>query len=256
MTVVVAVLGAVLAVTLLLVIALLRSHAEILRRLAAIEWALDALPRADADPLRSADSPRPDGAGGVATDISGQTLAGDPVRLSLGSGAPATLLAFMGTGCQACVPLWEGLHGNTVSTPAGARLVVVTKGPERERLARLLELAPAEAEVVMSTEAWSDFGVQSTPHFVLVRGGQITGRGSATSWEQITAFLDDADDDDRIHRSRALGTSARAERAERALADAGIGPEHPSLYPSRFSPGRDDGPGADLFPNQRFSVDE
>ncbi len=42
MTVVVAVLGVLLAVALLFIVALLRSHAEILRRLAAIESALDA----------------------------------------------------------------------------------------------------------------------------------------------------------------------------------------------------------------------
>ena len=118
----------------------------------------------------------------------------------------------------------------------GARLVVVTKGPERERLARLLELAPAGLELVMSTRAWADFGVPSTPHFVLVREGQIAGRGSATSWQQITAFLTDADDDDRLHRARMLDTDARAARAERALAEAGIGPDHPSLYPSQRGP--------------------
>ena len=161
------------------------------------------------------------------------------MKLSLGSEAPATLLAFMGTGCQACVPLWEGLNGDAIPTPHGARLVVVTKGPERERLARLLELAPAQNEVVMSTQAWSDFGISSTPHFVLVRGGEIAGRGSATSWQQITAFLTDADADDRLYRVSALGTNARAARAERALADAGIGPAHPSLYPSRPASARD-----------------
>ena len=86
----------------------------------------------------------------------------------------------------------------------------------------------------MSTTAWTDFGIASTPHFVLVRGGEIAGRGSATSWQQITAFLTDADDDARLHAARSRGTSERAARAERTLADAGIGPDHPSLYPSRF----------------------
>jgi hypothetical protein len=143
----------------------------------------------------------------------------------------------MGTSCTACLPLWEGLKVDAADTPRGLRLVVVTKGPERERLARLLELVPAQTEVVMSTQAWSDFAVPSTPHFVLVRDGAIAGRGSATSWQQIKTFVDDADDDDRVYRARALGTNARAERAERALADAGIGPADPSLYPSRFSSG-------------------
>jgi hypothetical protein len=237
MTVVVAILGLLLAVALLFILALLRSHAEILRRLAALEVSQDSN-GGGGGPHRT---PAPDqlgppsatAAGGIAAEISGQTLAGAPVKLSFGTGSPPTLLAFMGTGCHACGPLWDELHHEPVPTPGGARLVVVTKGPERERLARLLELAPAWVDVVMSTVAWSDFSISSTPHFVLVSGGEIAGRGSATSWAQITAFLDDAADDDRIHRARALGTDARADRAERALANAGIGPDHPSLFPSR-----------------------
>ena len=231
MNVVVAMLGVLLAVALLFIVALLRSHAEILRRLAAIEATLDAGQPAAAQPLGT--TPASARAGGIATDIDGQTLAGEPASVRFGSQTQATLLAFMGTGCQVCAPLWHELHGDEVPTPAGAHLVVVTKGPERERLARLLELAPADADVVMSTKAWSDFSVTATPHFVLVRDGEIAGRGSATSWAQITAFLNDAADDDRLYRARALGTNARAERAEQALADAGIGPEHPSLYPSQ-----------------------
>ncbi len=228
MTVVVAVIGALLAVALLFIVALLRSHAEILRRLAAVEAALDAGQVASLSAPESTVA-----AGAVATDITGQTLAGEPAAVSFGPGKQPTLLAFMGTGCQVCAPLWHELHGDPVPTPAGARLVVVTKGPERERLARLLELAPAETQLVMSTQAWSDFAVPATPHFVLVRDGEIIGRGSAASWAQITAFLTDAQDDDRLYRARALGTEDRAARAERALADAGIGPDHPSLHPSR-----------------------
>lgn len=238
MTVAVAVIGVLLAVALLFLVALLRSHAEILRRLAALESAWDAGVAAGSGAVDASEPGQLDHArtAGPATDISGQTLAGDALKVSLGQGAPDTLLAFMGTGCHACAPLWDSLRESDVPTPAGARLVVVTKGPERERLARLLEIAPADAEVVMSTAAWSDFGVPNTPHFVLVRDGQIAGRGSATSWEQIAGFLSDADDDARIQEARAgLGTNGRAARAERALADAGIGPEHPSLYPSRLT---------------------
>lgn len=244
MTVAVLVLGALVAVLVLFVVALLRSHAEILRRLAGIEASLDSgspargvgLPTrggGQADPLQMHPSSSTLGRLARANDIRGESLQGDTVLLGLGPTAPATLLAFMGSSCQSCVPLWQGLHAGPVPTPAGARLVVVTKAPERERLARLLELAPAGAEVVMSSQAWIDYDVPSTPHFVLVRGGRVTGRGAATSWEQITGFLTDAEDDDRIHRSRSLSTDRRAARAEAALAEAGIGPGHPSLYPSQ-----------------------
>jgi hypothetical protein len=236
MTLAVAVLGVLVAVLLLFVVALLRSHAEILRRLAGIEASLDLgalAPSAAGGPLEVRSAGANLRRGQRASDIGGQTLGGDMVQVSLGAAAPPTLLAFMGTTCHACAPLWEGLHAGPVPTPSGARLVVVTKGPDRERLARLLELAPADVAVIMSSQAWQDYEVPSTPHFVLVREGQIVGRGAATSWAQITTFLTDADDDDRIYRSRTLNTEGRAARAERALTEAGIGPGHPSLYPGQ-----------------------
>lgn len=235
MTVAVAILGMLLSVALLFILALLRSHAEILRRVAALEASLDS-DRVDIGTPAESRVPAQNGEpGGTATEISGQTLTGSPVQLSFGAGSQPTLLAFMGTGCHACGPLWDELRHEPVPTPAGARLVVVTKGPERERLARLLRLAPVGADVVMSTQAWNDFSVSATPHFILVKGGEIAGRGSATSWAQITAFLNDAEADNRIHRARALGTESRADRAERSLANAGVGPDHPSLFPSRHT---------------------
>ena len=243
MTVAVAILGVLVAGLALFVVALLRSHAEILRRLALLETALDSSAGVNAASLEASAGTDPAlgrmpagaNAGGPATDIRGETLGGEPAAVQLRTGAQTrpTLLAFMGTGCNACVPLWQDLHSDTVPTPAGARLVVVTKGPERERIARLQELAPDDAHLVMSTRAWEDYAVPSTPHFVLVRDGRVAGRGAATSWEQITGFLEDAAADDHVHASRSLNTEARAARAERALTQAGITPDHPSLYPSR-----------------------
>jgi hypothetical protein len=238
-TVVVIIEGVLLALALLFVVALLRSHAEILRRLAAIEAASsDAGPddlghreaTAAVGPKAFADTQRR--GGGQAPDIAGQTLAGDAVKLSLATGSPPTLLAFLGSGCNACVPLWRGLDGD-IPLPAGTRLAVITKGRDRERLARLVELAPTDLEVVMSTQAWQDFDIPATPHFVLVDGAEIAGRGSATSWEQIVSLLCDADED-RVDPARS--TSERAARAEQALAQAGIAAGHPSLYPSRPAP--------------------
>jgi hypothetical protein len=232
----VAVLGVLVALGCLFIVALLRSHAEILRRLAQLEEAVGAAP-AGLEPM-AMDSRR---AGGAAHPIAGETLAGDGVGLALGAGSEPTLLAFLSSGCSVCQTLWGDLRarpGVATEVLPGARLVVVTKGPERERLGRLVDLAPAELEVVMSTTAWQDYAVPATPHFVLVDGGEIAGRGSASSWEQVADFLADARRDDAIHATRSLSTSARAERAERALADAGITAGHPSLYPSR----RDDLP--------------
>jgi hypothetical protein len=236
-TVVAIIESVLLAVVLLFVVALLRSHAEILRRLAAI----DAGDRPGAgSPVRGgiAAGAAATGADAPVADIVGETLAGDAVKVALGAGSPRTLLAFLSSGCAACEPLWLGL-GRGESTPPGARLVVVTKGPERERLSRLIELAPPRAEVVMSTAAWTDYAIPATPHFVLVDGesGGILGRGSANTWEQIGALVRDADADTALHRART--TSERAARAEQALAAAGIAAGHPSLYPSRRGAARD-----------------
>ena len=255
MTVAVAVLGVIVAVLAVFVIALLRSHAELLRRLAGLEEVVDAAPAGAFVPGSDAASAGRGGLpaatlpgrrpGGRAHPIIGETLGGEPVSLGVEApGRAPTLLAFLGTSCASCAPLWEELHHGPVPTPLGAQVVVVTKGPERERLARLLELAPDGADVVMSTSAWEAYAVPSTPHFVLVRDGVIAGRGAATSWAQITGFLTDAADDDAIHAARGLSTEARAARAERALADAGIGPGHPSLYPTAHPAG-----DADLEPD-------
>ena len=231
----IAVEGLLVALALLFVVALLRSHAEILRRLSRLEASARRDRRA---PVALA--ARRAGEGGPARDIAGQTLAGDAVKLSLRSGSRAD---------AAGVPLqrMRRLRAAVVraapvaALPADARLVVLTKSPDRERLARLRELAPADAEVVMSTQAWEDFAVPATPHFVLVGGsGEILGRGSATSWQQIVELLRDAEDDSALYRARARSTEQRAARAEQALATAGIGPGHPSLYPSHQAPEEED----------------
>ena len=233
--------AALLALTWLFLVAVLRSHAEILRRLHAIES------RVDPDGLRLGDPASPvdpraayaDAAAAPAPDIVGETLAGDSVKLALGPGAPRTLLAFLSTGCSVCSALWEELRAGGPVAP-GLRIVVVTKGSDRESLTRLERISPAGGELVMSNSAWSDYGVVSTPHFVLVEpdARRILGRGGGTSWAQVLSLLTDAETDARLHHARS--TSDRAARAEQALAASGIGPDHPSLYPSRGQGESDD----------------
>jgi len=96
----------------------------------------------------------------------------------------------------------------------------------------------------MSTAAWGDYAVPASPHFVLVDGGsgQIAGRGTAASWEQIVSMVERAVSDSSVAGaggapSRARTTSERAGRAEDALAAAGITAGHPSLYPAGNPPG-------------------
>jgi hypothetical protein len=240
-TTIVMLVGAVLiGLAWLFLVAVLRSHAEILRRLSAIEgrldpaggFALDGTPLDRPTAARGSHGPP---AGGRAPDIVGETLAGDAVKLALGPGAPRTLLAFLSTGCSVCGPLWDELRAGGVGGVefSDTRIVVVTKGADRESLTRLGRAAPAQGELVMSSAAWADYEVAATPHFVLVDSDErrILGRGGATSWPQILSLLADADSDARLGRARS--TSERAARAEQALTAAGIVPGHQSLYPSR-----------------------
>jgi hypothetical protein len=223
----------VLALVVVFVVGLLRSHAEILRRLAAVE---------DGGTEGREVQERMLAAGTDALDIVGETLTGDVVKVKVGAGSPTTLLAFLSSGCAACGPLWEAL-GQGARIPAGARLVVVAKGAEQESMTRLRELAPREREVLMSTAAWSDYSIPASPHFVLVDGGsgQIAGRGTAASWEQITSMVEQAVSDSSQTTNGSMPapartTSQRAGRAEQALSEAGIVAGHPSLCPAGTGP--------------------
>jgi hypothetical protein len=221
--IVITVEAVILAVAVLFLVALLRSHAEILRRLAALEG-----PTGERIPASS------EFTGSGAQDIVGQTLDGDAAKIALGPGLPSTLLAFLSSGCASCGSLWSSL-ARGAGLPAQTRLLVVTKGPEAESAPRLKELASPGVETVMSSEAWSDFSVPSTPHFVLVDGqsAQIAGRGTATSWEQLLTLVNQAMADTAYQAGHGQTSSDRARRVEETLAAAGITAGHPSLYPSR-----------------------
>ena len=246
-TLAMAIEGVLLALALVFIAALLRSHAEILRRLAALEGSSE--PGLGAHPPDAIASSAPDRAPGA---VVGQNLAGDAVSLSLAPGAPRTLVAFLSSGCVACRSLWSELREAPPALPAGTRLVILTKGPDRESPSALRAVS-GRTEVVMSSSAWDAFAVPATPHFALVDGGSgaILGRGSATGWSQIISLVADAEADaDAVAAgadgepaapraggsARRGGSSARALRAEQTLARAGITAEHPSLYPSRRSP--------------------
>jgi hypothetical protein len=216
-----------------LVVGLLRSHAEILRALHDL-----GVGEPVGDDARQALAPRPRSSDGDATDVTGVTLAGSAVHIGVTGTKHATMLAFLSTTCSACVGLWEGLGaGNVLGDLRDVRLVVVTKGTEAESPARLAQLAPQGITLVQSTEAWEAYGVPVSPYFILVDGtsDEIVGSGSAGSWAQVTSLLGQALADARAVRGGAAGEMA----ADAELRRAGIGPGHPSLYPDQ-PPIRDD----------------
>lgn len=227
-----------LMILVVLVAGLLRSHAEILRRLGPAASSGAPGSAADASGLGAPRAPeRP--AGAPAAPIAGTTPDDDAIALDLTAPGGPTLLAFLSSGCSTCAAFWAGLR--EARLPAGVRPVVITRGADRERPARLRELAPGGIAVVMSSEAWADYAVPGSPYFVLVDGA-IRGEGVATTWPALSSLVSDAiaDDGDAgagpgpgrgAGAGSGSGGTARALTVERTLAASGIGPDHPSLYP-------------------------
>jgi hypothetical protein len=233
LTVVVALLG-------LLVVSLLRSHAEILRRLHEIDPnGADAAPHSHGPtPLEMGVRPGvalPREHETAAHDVAGTTPSGDDVALALVGARTSTLLAFLSSGCLTCLDFWRAF-GTGVDLPEGVRLVVVTKGEESESVTRVAELAPPGVTVVLSTQAWNDYEVPMAPYFLLVDGPARTmrGEGAASSWPQLVDLLGQALDDGRAGRRKGrtpVGAAERESLIDRELSAAGIAPGDPSLYP-------------------------
>jgi hypothetical protein len=144
LTVLVAVLG-------VLVIGLLRSHAEILRRLHDLgadvyedramgpgptPVGLTAVNRPSSAPERTP--------GDRTSDIQGVTPAGRAAAVSLVGDTPS-LLAFLSSGCTTCADIWAALDGlQPDDLPVeGIRIVAVTRDATHESPAAIARLAPA-----------------------------------------------------------------------------------------------------------------
>ncbi len=244
MTVLVATETVLLILLAVLVAGLLRSHAEILRRLGP--------PAGEGEDEAGASALPPSGRGDSmpAPDIAGTTLDGEAIQIGMRPGGEPTLLAFLSSGCETCFGFWRSLgERGATAIPGGGRVVAVAKDRSHESPARLRELAPRDLPLVMSSAAWRDYGVPTTPYFVYVDGptGEIQGEGAARGWEQVTSLLRDALDDVAVataneRQATGGGRRERIARADRELASAGILPGHRSLYPSRL-PGSDEGNG-------------
>lgn len=194
------------------VVSLLRSHAELLRRLPAPDDEQDHHAHGAAVPIESAPAvpsslPTPKRRASEARDVAGTTLGGDQVVVSAASGTD-TLFAFLSTGCLTCQTFWDGLRpGVRQPMPGGARVVVVVKDPAFESPSKLATLAPADVPVIQSSQAWEDFGVQMSPYFCFVdgRSGTVRSEGAAMSWDQVSSLLTDALFDEAAARAKGSG---------------------------------------------------
>lgn len=244
----------------LLVIGLLRSHADILRALHSLGAGVeDVSSRAAAGGGRSqyvAPPARREPGGPVvvgpplpherqsdtACDVAGTSPDGAAVAIAATGIDQRTLFAFLTTGCASCAGFWEAFErAGPPSLPEGVRPVIVTKGPEHESPV-IVAGRGGRVPVVMSTAAWSDYEVPGSPFFVLVDGSSSRriGEGSAPEYAQIVNMVEralaEAPPVPKKSVSRRAFDAADREREarnDRELLAAGITPGHPSLYPSR-----------------------
>ncbi|MGQ0833293.1 MAG: hypothetical protein ACT4OV_16630 [Microthrixaceae bacterium] len=240
-------LGLVTAVLAILVIGLLRSHADILRALHDLGVGEAELADASTPARRrsTGTTTRPAGVedrggDGRVHPIVGSTPDGGAVRVALDEGRGTTLLAFLSSGCTTCHDFWRAFDTDAVNEVPGrdSRVVVVTRGPTEESISAIAELAPSRAITVLSSEAWDSYGIPVSPYFMLIDGAHgIVGEGAAPTWPQVLQLMRNAIadagldlDDPKPSRRDLLMGRDRERRADREITRAGILPGDASLY--------------------------
>ncbi len=249
------VLGAVVLLLALLVAGLLRSHADILKALHDLgvgvgeptEDARDhdhdhAGAGSRAVPITMGPTLPPGRDSTSAPTVAGVTPDGDALAVAPAGSGGLTLLAFLSTGCASCAGFWETFRDQgALGLPRGTRLVVVTKGPDREIPGEVAALASPGLSVLMSSDAWTDYEVPGSPFFVLVDGtsGRRIGEGVANHFRQVSELVRRAEVDatafdlgTREGRDVGIDGPARESANDRELREAGILPGDPSLYPT------------------------
>jgi hypothetical protein len=247
---VVVVEAVVLAALTVLVAGLLRAYAEVLRRLRALDPDGAGGAAGGPAPFRVTPGtpapPQPAGTGGAggadewpaAHDLRGQAPDGELLALRTLDVDHDTALLFLSSGCTTCATFWEELrHPLQLRVPPGVRLVVVTRGPDAEDPDGIAALAPPGVDVVLSTDAWTDYGVPGSPYVVLVdgRSGRVRGEGTGQSWRQVAELLARSTGRAGLVTGgpdpAKPGADARRESdVDRELLAAGILPGDPRLY--------------------------
>jgi hypothetical protein len=226
MTAAVVGLALVLALLGVLVIGLLRSHAEILQALHELGIRLDG---SDDTAVRTP-SAAPAVGPRVAPPIRGTRPDGSAITVDVDGADRPTLVAFLTSGCLTCQHFWQTFGEPGFAPPAG--LVIVTGGPDRESPAQIAELAPAGFDTVLSTDAWEAYDVPVSPYFVVVEAGTgaIAGEGASARWTDVVEQLLATVDTGPEAGMRAGATGRRDRQVDRSLRAAGIHPGDPSLH--------------------------
>jgi hypothetical protein len=156
----------------------------------------------------------------IGCDIEGVDPAG--ARRSIGivaSGEPVFLL-FLSSSCLGCRDLWEGMDALRLALGPRVRVVVVTRGPEQEDVATVARLSASASarvespsdpgahgsgdgsdvgsgdrsghgsvEVVMSSQAYLDYGVGGPPFYALTLGREVRTEGVAWGLSETAASV-------------------------------------------------------------------
>lgn len=220
----------------LLVVGLLRSHADILRSLHELGAGIedDDAPARGAASVANADAARLH-TPGKAHDVSGVLVDDSAAAVAVVGTHQDTVLAFLSTTCLSCEPFWD-TFAQPFALPVDTRLVVVVQ--EGDNVRKLRKLSPPDLLVVRSDDAWREYEVPGSPHFVHVAAGTgfVTGEGTGDTWEQVLDLLTQAAQTDPATRT---DPRDNAERIDRELLASGIGPGHPSLFSSLDQPADD-----------------
>lgn len=252
MTALVVILTVVVAAQLLVLVGLLRSHAEILRQLHAFGAGLDpSTPNGESStgaahpsspvtspaglptprPLATQHGPLAPAEGRRAADISGTNPTGDVMALRVTDVEHDTVLVFLSSTCAGCTPYWNALSEDP-GVPDDTRVVIVTREEPDEDADAIAELAPAGLAVVMSSTAYDELEVPGSPYVVHVEGrsGRVRGEGTAASWPAVRGLLLRSTASEGSPRAKAAADALRERDADRHLLAAGISPGDPSLY--------------------------
>jgi len=254
MVALVVILALVVVLLTVLVAGLLRSHADILKSLHDLGVGVGEPSESSGHDHDHGDTARPvavpltmgptlpaDRDSTSAPALAGVTPGGDALAVAPAGSGGLTLLAFLSTGCASCAGFWESFRDPAqLALPPGTRLVVVTKGPDREIPGEVAALAAPGLSVVMSSDAWTDYEVPGSPFFVLVDGvaGRRIGEGVANHFRQVSELVRRAEVDatafatgTRADRDIGLDGPSRESANDAELRVAGILPGDPSLYP-------------------------
>ncbi len=249
MTALIAVETVILALLCVLVAGLLRAYATVLRRLHALDGG--AAPSTEAPPFRTISSvpaPPTDQPSRIegrdewqpAHDLDGVSLTGEIVAARTVGVQHDTVVAFLSSGCEGCTGFWHELATpGSWQLPGDTRLLVVSKGAGEESPAALGQLCPPGVDLLMSSQAWTDYQVPGSPYIVVVDGrtGRVKGEGSGTSFSQIGGLIQQAADDSR-RLNKPASDREREEDVDQVLLSAGIGPGDASLYAAGQDEGR------------------